>query len=120
MAEEADHVRDLARIDADRQQTVARRMQEVAPALPGHRLVEAGIEDYRALLADDRSHEVIERHRHLVRVAAIEILARQAVMVCIAHGVDLVAVPVIAPSFSRPGDGRAYRIGVTDRSPTRT
>ena len=82
-----DDVADLVGIDPDRLEAVARRAQEVAAALFRHRLVEAGVEDEGAVLADDRPHEIIERHRPVMRVAAIEILSCPAIVVGIAHGV---------------------------------
>ena len=87
-----DDVLDPVRIDADRLETVARRKQEVAPAFFRHRRVEAGVEDQGAALADNGPDEIVERHRPVMRVAAIEILARAPVMMRIAHGVDLIGV----------------------------
>ena len=73
----ADHdVLDRVGIDADREEALARRPQEVAAALLRHRRVEPGVEDQRAVLADNRPDEIIERHRPVMRVAAVEILAR--------------------------------------------
>src|SRR5438105_4131604 len=88
-----DDVADRCRIDADRPETVARRPKKLALALLCHRLVEAGVEDQRAILADDRPDEVIERHRAVVmRIAAEKTLPRKAVMMGIAHGIDFVSV----------------------------
>ena len=82
----------VCRIDPDREQPLARRMQEFALALFRHRRVKPGVEDQGAALADDRPDEIIERHRPIMRVATVKILARPALVMGIAHGVDLVDV----------------------------
>ena len=88
-----DYVADGRRIDPDREQPVAWRSQEFPLALFRHCLVEAGIEDQGAVLADDRPDEIIERHRAVVmRVRREKTLAREAVVVGIAHGIDFVGV----------------------------
>ena len=87
-----DDILDPVRIDADRQEPVARRTQKLAPALFRHRRVEAGVEDQRPALADNGPDEIVERHRPVMRVAAVEIVSRHAMVVRIAHGIDLIGV----------------------------
>ena len=87
-----DDILDPVRIDADRQEPVARRTQKLAPALFRHRRVEAGVEDQRPALADNGPDEIVERHRPVMRVAAVEIVSRRALVVRIAHGIDLIGV----------------------------
>ena len=97
-----DDILDPVRIDADRLEAVARRKQEIATALFRHRRVEAGVEDQRAALADNGPDEIIERHRPVMRVTAIEIVPRRALVVRIAHGIDLVGVAAHGPQFPSP------------------
>jgi hypothetical protein len=87
-----DDVADLFGVDPDRHEAVARAAQELAPALFRHRRIEPGVEDQRPALADDRPDEIIERHGPVMRVAAIEVLARPALVMGIAHGIDFVSV----------------------------
>ena len=95
-----DDILDPVRIDADRQEPVARRTQKLAPALFRHCRVEAGVEDQRPALADNGPDEIVERHRPVMRVAAVEIVARRALMVRIAHGVDLIGIAAHGPRLS--------------------
>src|SRR5207302_699207 len=71
----------------------------LAPALFCHRLVEAGVEDQRAALADHRPDEIVERHRPVMRIAAIKIVARPPVVMRVFDRINLVDV-VAHPYFS--------------------
>ena len=74
-----DHVVDLRRVDAEQLQAVAGRAQIFALALPRLLGGEAQVHDPGLACADHRPDEIVERHRHLVRIAAQEILARHPV-----------------------------------------
>src|SRR5258708_6398790 len=62
----------------------------IAPALCRHRRREAGVDDDLAPAAAYQPHEVVERHRPVVRIAADEVLARAARVVRVLYRVDLV------------------------------
>ena len=55
--------------------SVAERSEAPAAAL-GVADVEAGVDHPRPVRPDDRPHEVVHRHRDVVRVAAEEVLGR--------------------------------------------
>src|ERR1051326_3315873 len=86
-----DHVLDSVGLHPDRHQPIARRPQKLPPAFLRHRLVKTGIEDNRAISPNDRPDKVVERHRPIMRIATEKILARAAIVMRVADGVDLVS-----------------------------
>src|SRR5262245_13151323 len=87
-----DHGLDRGGIDADRLQSVADRLDQLALALLAHRGVEAGVEDDSLRRPDDRPDIEIERLQHVVGIAADEVLRRLAIVVSVADRIDLVDV----------------------------
>jgi hypothetical protein len=85
-----DDVLDLLGLDADRLQPHGGGAQVLALALGAHLRGEAGVEDEAAILALDRPDEIVERHRHVVLVAADEILRRMAEEMRVFDGVDFI------------------------------
>src|SRR5262249_15711785 len=75
-----------------------------ASALRRHVESESGVEHEGAPAADDRPHEIVERHRAIVmRIAANEILVRLAVVVTVVNGIDFVFVGHRQAPVRRPG-----------------
>jgi hypothetical protein len=52
--------------------------------------VEAGVDNERAVVANDCLDETIERHRNAMRIAPEDILTRPAFEMPIAHNMDFV------------------------------
>ncbi len=84
------HVLHLRRVHAEQPQPLGRAAQVVPRALERHGFREAGVHHHFAAFAADQPHEVVERHRPVVRIAADEILRRAPRMVRVLDGVDLV------------------------------
>src|SRR5262249_44714663 len=87
-----DHVRDRIGLDPDGFESDADRIEDAALTLLRHGLVEPGIDHECAVRAADRPHVEVQRLRHIVRVAADEILARAPLMMAVADRVDLVDI----------------------------
>ena len=60
-----DHVLDFVGLDADRLETIGNRPHQRTLAFLAHRLVETGIDDISAVLADDRPDVIVERLKHV-------------------------------------------------------
>ena len=83
-----DHVGDGTGVDTDRRQRLGRGAQEAPVAARRVERAEAGVDDPGLVVADDRPHEVVHRHRSVVRIAAEEVLAAPGVALRVLHRVD--------------------------------
>jgi hypothetical protein len=83
-----DHVFDAVGLDSYRLEAIRNWPHKRTLAFLAHRLVEAGINDISALLADDRPDVVVERLEHIVRVAADIILLRVAIVMAVVDRKD--------------------------------
>jgi hypothetical protein len=111
-----DHGLDRGRVDADRLEAVADRLDQLALALLPIAASKPVSRTIGPALTDDRPDVEIERLQHVVRIAADEILRRLAIMVPVADRVDLVDVvahvrsPLLTQSF--PGASEAREPGI--------
>ena len=86
------HVGDAVGRDADRRQPLAHRPRDAPAALGGHGGIEAGVEHPGLAGALDHPDEVGQRLEDVVRVAEDVVLVGLAVVVRVAHRIDLVDV----------------------------
>lgn len=99
-----DHVLDTIGLDSYRPEAVRNRPHKRTLALLAHRLVEAGINDISPLLADDRPDVIVERLKHIMRVAADVIFVRSAVVMAVVDREDFVCFFVAHDDYRRPPD----------------
>ena len=114
-----DHIGDLVRVHAHGRQRLARRAHETASPAVRVVLAEPGVDDPRRLRGHRHPDEVVHRHRHVVRIAAEEVLRppRIALRVLhredavLAHGAHLAAPPPfpMAVSYGRGEAGTPRR-----------
>ena len=109
---------DALRIDAERAERLAHRLDDLALAAVADRLVEAGIDHDGPARADDRPDVVVERLDDVVRIGVDVVVGRLALMVAVADGVDLVdavghvespTVPIVSRAHRSTYPGRAKR-----------
>ena len=83
-----DDVGDGRGIDIDGSESLGRGAQELAPACRRVSGAEPRVDDPGRMLPYDRPHEVVHRHRRVVRVAADEVLGPARVAFRVLHRVD--------------------------------
>ena len=83
-----DHILHGAGIDAEGCQAVRHGLHDLPAALAGGLRAEPGVDQDRPAAALDHPHVVVERHRHVVLVAADEVVPRAPVEVRVADGRD--------------------------------
>jgi hypothetical protein len=96
-------------VDADGRKTFRHRLDRLAAAARADHFVKPGIDQNGARLADNRPHEVVERHLDVVRVAAEKILRRLAWMVAVANGIDLVEIAHVTSPMTSAADLKFLR-----------
>ena len=85
-----DHVLHRLRIDPDERQRPGRAAQMAAAARCGNLRGEAGVDHHRAVRRDRHPHEVVHRHRAVMRVAADEMIGAPGIALGVADRVELV------------------------------
>src|SRR6185295_7248552 len=85
-----DDILDIIGTDIERAKRLHRATQESPLSLPGYFRVESGIDDKGATSSPCQPHEIIHRHRAVVRIAADEMLAPPRLAGGIADGKELV------------------------------
>ena len=85
-----DDIFDLVRTDVERTKRLHRATQERPLSLLGYFRVESGINDKGATSSSCQPHEIVHRHRAVVRIAADEMIAAPRIAGCIADGEELV------------------------------
>src|SRR5205807_8606753 len=85
-----DHILDRIHIDAERAERFHRTAQERPLALLRYLRIEAGVDDESTPPSSRHPHEVVHRHRPVVRVAADEMVAAPRLAGGIADGKEFV------------------------------
>src|SRR6185436_9909555 len=85
-----DDILDIIRTDIERTKRLHRATQKRPLSLSGYFRVETGIDDKGATSSPCQPHEIIHRHRAVVRIAADEMLAPPRLAGGIADGKELV------------------------------
>jgi hypothetical protein len=85
-----DHIFDRVRIDVEQSQRLYRAAQERSLSPLRHFLPKAGVDDERSSLSLCQPHEIVHRHRAIVRVAADEVIAAARLAGGVADGEELI------------------------------
>ena len=85
-----DHILDRIHIDVERAERLDRTTQERPVSLLRYFRVEAGVDDEGAAASLRHPHEVVHRHRPVMRVAADEMIAAPRLAGRIADGEEFV------------------------------
>src|SRR5262249_50166110 len=85
-----DHIFDRVRIDVEQSQRLYRAAQERSLAPLRHFLLKAGVDDKAPSLSLCQPHEIVHRHRAIMRIAADEVIAAARFARGVADGEELV------------------------------
>ena len=85
-----DDVLDVLALDAKECESLMRLPHQRALALGGHSCIEAGVDKDHALLVAHQPHEIIHRHRRIVRVAADKVVGAAGVALRVPDGKNFI------------------------------